>query len=92
MAPNLNSPNHHRTTRPLEPCLLRSTGPGAYSRPQSPDQQGPPSSDENFLYVFKGARFAVAGGRPPRRAGRAACSVRSRRAASPVRPHAILAT
>lgn len=38
--------------------------------------------DENFLYVFKGARYAVASGRPPRRAGRAACSVRSRRAAS----------
>ncbi|RSN64509.1 hypothetical protein DMH08_17525 [Actinomadura sp. WAC 06369] len=40
----------------------------------------PQEADENFLYVFKGARFAVAGGRPPRRAGHAACPVRSRHA------------
>ena len=36
--------------------------------------------DENFLYVFKGARYAAASGRPPRHAGRAACLFRSLRA------------
>ncbi|GAA4139492.1 hypothetical protein GCM10022416_25780 [Actinomadura keratinilytica] len=43
--------------------------------------------DENFLYVFKGAPLrGPPGGRPPRGAGRAASSVRSRRAAPRARP------